>query len=321
MIYRALKWISGIALHWFYGDIRVEYSERIPVTGPLFIAVNHQNALVDSLITAWVTPRRVTMTAKATLMDNPLIALLFRILGVVPLRRTSDEVAKGARRIDRARNNDAFREILDTLERNGVVLIFPEGKSHNKPSLEPLKSGLARLALGARDDRLIKGVKIVPIGLMFGDKSTPGSALGVRVGHAIDMDSWSEDDPDALTQEIFRRLQGVSDQLHLTTNAPEREAVRGLKGWLISLVAWWGRITHEAPVRLARTLALRKSKDADQPAMLTIVYGTGMVLGAYAISFAIVQALVHSFLVSSLYVASLVIGAYWAAFEQHTRSR
>ena len=54
MIYTALKWITGIALHWFYGDIRVVGKDKIPARGPLLIAVNHQNALVDSLIAGWV---------------------------------------------------------------------------------------------------------------------------------------------------------------------------------------------------------------------------------------------------------------------------
>jgi 1-acyl-sn-glycerol-3-phosphate acyltransferase len=34
MIYAALKWITGIALHWFYGDIRIVGKERIPADGP-----------------------------------------------------------------------------------------------------------------------------------------------------------------------------------------------------------------------------------------------------------------------------------------------
>src|SRR6266704_4367021 len=105
MIYSLLKWITGIALHWFYRDIRVLDGERIPVTGPLLIAVNHQNALVDSLIVGWVVPRRITMTAKATLAENPLISLLFRMLGVVPLRRASDEIRKaGQVSVDHSRN-------------------------------------------------------------------------------------------------------------------------------------------------------------------------------------------------------------------------
>src|SRR2546423_15336899 len=105
MIYSVFKWITGIALYWFYRDIRVTGRGRIPISSPLLVAVNHQNALVDSLIVAWVVPRRITMTAKATLAENPLIAFVFRVLGVVPLRRASDETRKsGNVQTDRARN-------------------------------------------------------------------------------------------------------------------------------------------------------------------------------------------------------------------------
>src|ERR1700716_1647046 len=113
MIYSALRWVNGIALHWFYCDIPVTGRNNIPADAPLLIAVNHQNALVDSLIVGWVIPRRITMTAKATLTDNPLIAILFRILHVVPLRRVSDEARKqNGLPVDRSRNVQAFAEIF-----------------------------------------------------------------------------------------------------------------------------------------------------------------------------------------------------------------
>jgi 1-acyl-sn-glycerol-3-phosphate acyltransferase len=154
MIYVLLRWVSGIALHWFYDDISIVGAEKIPVGGPLLIAANHQNALVDSLIVGWLVPRRIAMTAKATLTDNPLTAILFQTLHVVPLRRVSDEVSKqNGFPLDRSRNAQAFEEIFKLLERNGALLIFPEGKSHNEAGLEPLKTGLARVALQASNER------------------------------------------------------------------------------------------------------------------------------------------------------------------------
>ena len=190
MIYNGLRWVNGIVLYWFYRDIRVTGRNKIPANAPLLIAVNHQNALVDSLIVAWVVPRRIAMTAKATLVKNPLIALVFRVLGVVPLSRVSDEARKSnGSPADRSRNTGAFREILNLLGQRGAVLIFPEGKSHNEVGLEPLKTGLARLALQARDNRSIKGVTILPLGLVFEDKGVPGTIAGVHVGEPIEMDS------------------------------------------------------------------------------------------------------------------------------------
>jgi len=322
MIYNALRWINGVALHWFYRDIRIAGRERIPMGGPLLIAANHQNALVDSLIVAWVMPRRIAMTAKATLTENPLIALLFRIVGVVPLRRVSDEARKAnGASPDRARNTEAFREILNLLEHRRAVLIFPEGKSHNEVGLEPLKTGLARLALRARDERFIKGVTILPLGLIFEDKGVPGTAIGMRVGEPIEMDSWPTADHVGLTEEIARRLRSVSEDAVLPrakeVGASQRKD--SLRERLITFAALWGRFTHQFPVRIARSIAVKRSTDADQPAMLTIVIGIGLVLLTYAIHLAIVGMLVHSFWIGCLYLVGLLSGAYWAAFERHPR--
>ena len=324
MIYRGLRWVNGIALHWFYRDIRVTGRNRIPASAPLLIAVNHQNALVDSLIVAWVVPRRIAMTAKATLVDNPLIALVFRVLGVVPLRRVSDEARKSnGSPADPSRNTGAFREILNLLGQRGAVLIFPEGKSHNEAGLEPLKTGLARLALQARDERSIRGVTILPLGLVFEDKGVPGTIAGVHVGEPIEMDSWPNTDHIALTQEIAKRLRGVSEEAGLPLPAVGAASARlspgSLKERLIALAASWGRLTHGFPVRMARSIAVKRSTDADEPAMLTIMFGIGFVLLTYAIHLTILGVLIHSFWINSIYLAGLLSGAYWAAFEQHPR--
>ena len=322
MIYGLLRWITGIALHWFYSDIRIEGAEKIPASGPLLIAVNHQNALVDSLIVGWLVPRHITMTAKATLADNPFIGVLFTLLRVVPLRRVSDEARKqNGLPVDRSRNAGAFKEILNLLGRNGALLIFPEGKSHNETGLEPLKTGLARLALQARDESTITGLRILPLGLVFEDKGTPGTVVGAHVGTVIEMDSWRGTDHTKLTQEIADRLRAVSEEAGLPpqdfSRATENNNV--VNEGAIALAAWWGRLTHELPVRIARSMAVKRSTNADEPAMFTIIFGVGLVLLTYVIHLTIVGMIVHSFLFDCLYLAGLLSGAYWAAFQQHRR--
>jgi len=322
MIYALLRWITGIALHWFYNDIRIAGAEKIPVSGPLLIAVNHQNALVDSLIVGWLVPRRIAMTAKATLSDNPLIAILFRMLHVVPLRRVSDEVRKqNGLPADRSRNAQAFAEIIKLLEKDGALLIFPEGKSHNEAGLEPLKTGLARVALQARDEHGITGLGILPLGLVFEDKGTPGTAVCAHVGTVIEMDSWGGNDHTRLTQEIADQLRTVSEDAGSPQDEFEqaKENRSTLRERAIALAAWWGRLTHQLPVRIARSMAVRRSTDADQPAMFTIMFGIGLVLLTYVVHLAIVGMVVHSFLFDCLYLAGLLSGAYWAAFQRHPR--
>lgn len=322
MIYSLLRWIDGIALHWFYADIRVVGKERIPARGPLLIAVNHQNALVDSLIAGWVVPRRIAMTAKATLADNPIVGLVFRMLQVVPLRRVSDEARRSnGSPFDRSRNREAFREIIDLLKQNGAVLIFPEGKSHNKFGLEPLKTGLARLALQARDECAVTGLRILPLGLVFENKAVPGTVVGARFGEVIDVDTWPDANHTTLTEEIATRLRAVSEAAGLPTiegDSPEKRR-SSVRERLVAVAAWWGRLTHQTPVRIARSIAVRWSDGADEPAMLTILFGIGLVLLTYAIHLTIVGVLARSIWIAAIYLISLLTGAYWAAFEQHPR--
>lgn len=64
---------------------------------------------------------------------------------------------------------------------------------------------------------------------------------------------------------------------------------------------------------------MKRSTSADEPAMLTIVFGIGLVLLTYAIHLAIVGAITRSFWIDGLYLGGLLAGAYWAAFQQHPR--
>src|SRR3954470_8939252 len=127
-MYALLRAIAGVALRWYYRDIQVEGLERVPRHRPLLLVVNHPNALVDALLVGWVVPRRVLITAKSTIFKNPIGAALLRWLGVLPLRRASDEPTVGeVRPVGAARNAETFRAVHDALANERCILIFPEG--------------------------------------------------------------------------------------------------------------------------------------------------------------------------------------------------
>lgn len=321
MIYRLLRWFTGIALHWFYSSIQIAGLNRIPARGPVLLAASHHNALVDALIAGWIAPRRLTYTAKATLMDNAFLAWLFPIVGVVPLKRASDERKKRSEGSpDSGRNAGAFESILDALGNGGMVLIFPEGKSHSEPTIAPLKTGVSRIALEARDQRGIHGMQVIPVGLSFEDKETPGTAVLAEVGEPILMDSLGNIGVDELTLMVSERLAAVS--LKQPAPSPDRDAVKrkGSIRPIASPLAAWGELTHRSVINLARDFALKQSRNPDDPAMLTIVYSLVFILASYVIQFVIVAAILGP-LWATLYVATLPAGAYWAAFKSHPPSR
>lgn len=218
MIYRVLRAFGRLALRWFYRDVEVVGLKRLPVEGPVLLASNHPNALVDALVIACTLERPVTLTAKATLLENPITRGLVQAAGVVPLRRASDERARLANEAatasppDPSRNERAFAAVLDVLERAGVVLLFPEGKSHSEPELAPLKTGLARIAFMARDTRGLTQLPIVPIGLTFERKWEPRSRVVMHVGAPIDVMALPNDGPGVarLTEQIDLGLRRVT---------------------------------------------------------------------------------------------------------------
>lgn len=226
--YRVLRAFARLALRWFYREIEVVGIERLPERGPVLLASNHPNALVDALVIGCTVRRRVTLTAKATLLDHPVTRAMFGLAGVVPLRRTSDDVGRGGTNTapDPARNAHAFAAVLDVLERGGVVLLFPEGKSHSDPMLAPLKTGLARIALMARDERDIRPVSIIPIGLTFERKWEPRSRVAMHVGMPILLGPDVPNDPDGVSALTRRVDEGLR---HVTLNFETRDdAVRAL---------------------------------------------------------------------------------------------
>ena len=199
----------------------------------------------------------------------------------------------------------------------------PHAAQHARETILPRVDPAARLrhALQARDERGITGLRILPFGLVFEDKGTPGTAVSAHVGAIIEMDSWRGTDHTILTQEIADRLRAVSER----AESPRKEPIQAgesndtLREGIIALAAWWGRLTHELPVRMARSMAVKRSTDADQPAMFTLMFGVGLVLLTYVVHLTIVGMVVHSFLFDCLYLAGLLSGAYWAAFQRHPR--
>ncbi len=208
MLYRLIRWIAGITLRWFYRDVEIVGLDRVPSRGPVLLAVNHPNALIDALMVVHVLRRRVTLTAKATLFDVPVLAGIMRGLGIVPLRRMSDEAKHDPTSSpDPARNAAAFDAIVDALTAGAAVLIFPEGKSHSAPELAPLRTGLARIALRARAERDLHALSIVPVGLTFEEKWRPRTRVFVGIGTPVEISAMKE-----TGEQRVRELTSAVDQ-------------------------------------------------------------------------------------------------------------
>jgi glycerol-3-phosphate O-acyltransferase/dihydroxyacetone phosphate acyltransferase len=158
---RIMTLISHLGIRAYY---RVTISgARVPVDGPVLLVANHNNSLVDPALVVVAAGRQVRFLAKSTLFDDKLIGWLIRAVGSVPVYRQQDDPAK------LAQNLDSFRDVHDVLADGDAVGIFPEGISHSAPQLAPLKTGAARIAIGA-GQRIGHDFPIVVTGLVYRDR-------------------------------------------------------------------------------------------------------------------------------------------------------
>lgn len=204
-----VAWIGRFAATLLFRRVEVAGEEHLPRGRPVLLVANHFNGFVDPVLLTSALGRTPRFIAKAELTEVPLLGFLLRRMGVVFVRRR----AEGATAAD---NASAFEECHRALARHDTVAIFPEGTTHDRPRLDPIRSGAARIALGARAAGA-QGLVIVPAGLSFPDKVALRSSALVQFGVPIDLDSASPVDAgdgpevvDGLTALIDAGLRAVS---------------------------------------------------------------------------------------------------------------
>jgi 1-acyl-sn-glycerol-3-phosphate acyltransferase len=194
--------ISNLAVRSYY---RVTVAgARVPSEGPVLLVANHNNSLVDPAFVVVAADRTVRFLAKSPLFDDKLIGWLVKGVGSVPVYRAVDDPTKVAQ------NLDSFRDVHAALAGGDAVGIFPEGISHSSSQLAPLKTGAARMAMGA-GHMVGHDFPIVAMGLVFRDRDTFRSEAHAIITEPFrwdDLLARGQEDRDAV-RELTRRIESA----------------------------------------------------------------------------------------------------------------
>ena len=221
MTRRIITALLRFALRIFFRRIEVAGLERVPRRGACIFVLNHPNGLVDPAFLLCYAPRPVSFLAKSPLFKTPVLGYLVRAMDAIPVYRRQDEGE------DVSKNRETFERSHALLVRGGTIAICPEGVSHNEPSLRPLKTGAARIALGAASAGAALDLKIVPAGLYYTAKTSFRSSALLYFGEPIAVEPvtlGADGEPSreavhALSDRIAERLREA------TLNAEHREAL------------------------------------------------------------------------------------------------
>ncbi len=203
----------------FFRRIEVAGLERVPDKSPVIFVLNHPNGLIDPVFLLCLTPRRVSFLAKAPLFTMPLIGYFVRALDSLPVYRQQDAGQ------DTTRNRETFEQARALLARGGTIAICPEGVSHNEPRLRPLKSGTARIALGAASAGAQLDLKIVPAGLYYTSKSSFRSAALLHFGEPLKIEpvklNANNEPPREAVRELSSRIEHALREVMLEAEHDE----------------------------------------------------------------------------------------------------
>ncbi len=189
-----LRRMAGLAATIFY---RVDCIGAPPADGPVLLLPNHPNALLDPAVIWSTAGRDIRFLAKSTLFAGPLGAVL-RNAGAIPVYRRADAGS------DPSRNVEMFAAVSEALGAGDAVCIFPEGVSHSRGRLEPLRTGAARIALGAKQSGT--SVALVAVGLNFDRKARFRSRVTVVYGPPFSCTNPPDAGPPAGDSSTVRQL-------------------------------------------------------------------------------------------------------------------
>ncbi len=252
----------------FFRRVEVVGADHVPKNGGGILIAWHPNGLVDPALIVSTFPRRVVFGARHGLFKWPIVGQVMRALGTVPIYRAVD-----LKNADDEARRAANRKSLDALAQavcdGRFATLFPEGVSHDAPSLQELKTGAARLYYRAkqlRDPNTVAPV-IIPVGLHYDDKTSFRSDALVEFHSPIELPSEldrpiSEDDDEMLRARSSELTAHLEPILREVTHATESWELNRLMGRVRSLMraerAKRAGANLKAPDMAERTLGMAR---------------------------------------------------------------
>ncbi len=252
----------------FFRRVEVVGADHVPKNGGGILIAWHPNGLVDPALIVSTFPRRVVFGARHGLFKWPIVGQVMRALGTVPIYRAVD-----LKNADDEARRAANRKSLDALAQavcdGRFATLFPEGMSHDAPSLQELKTGAARLYYRAkqlRDPNTVAPV-IIPVGLHYDDKTSFRSDALVEFHSPIELPSEldrpiPEDDDEMLRARSSELTAHLEPILREVTHATESWELNRLMGRVRSLMraerAKRAGANLKAPDMAERTLGMAR---------------------------------------------------------------
>ncbi|MBN8699417.1 MAG: 1-acyl-sn-glycerol-3-phosphate acyltransferase [Chitinophagales bacterium] len=177
MLYSFIKIIARLALPLYCRNIRISNRHLLQHKGPLLLAVNHPNSFLDAIILCTLFNKPVHSLARGDAFKNKWAARMLYLFRIFPVYR----VTEGVENLEE--NYKTFDQCKEVFRKNGIILIFSEGRCINEWHLRPLRKGTARLAISSWNDGI--GLDVLPVAINYSSFKRFGKNIHIFLGDKI----------------------------------------------------------------------------------------------------------------------------------------
>ncbi|MBL1175094.1 lysophospholipid acyltransferase family protein [Pantanalinema sp. GBBB05] len=213
---RVSPWLISLAypvgrhalLPFYFQQIEVSGQEHLPHSGAVILAPTHRSRW-DAFMIPYVaghdiTGRHLRFMVSANEMTG-LQGWFIRRMGGFPIDPKRPTIA-------------SLRHGVELLQAGETLVIFPEGDIYRDKQVQPLKPGLARLALQAEASRAHLGITIVPISICYSEPLVPWRCrVAIRIGKPLKVADYNTAAPKQqakkLTDDLQQALSTISDDV------------------------------------------------------------------------------------------------------------
>ncbi len=164
-------------------DVYVYHSDVEAIDVPRVSVSNHFGGFADPLLLVYAAPRLPRVIARDVIWKFPPARWVMNWARAIPVHKPEDRGAGS--------NDVMFSSAYGALEEGSHLMIFPEGITRDEPSIGPVKTGAARIVLGARANG-VEGIQITPAGIYYENKAALRSDVSIQIGASINLDETIE---------------------------------------------------------------------------------------------------------------------------------
>tara|TARA_Y100000766_G_C18916240_1_gene611707 strand:- start:6585 stop:7931 length:1347 start_codon:yes stop_codon:yes gene_type:complete len=222
MFYKFLEILLKISVRIYFKNKVITGKENIPIGKPVLFVANHPGAFLDPIVIGSYAGRSSYYLARGESFRNSFSAWFFKKIHMIPVYRkeeTPELIHK---------NEAVFGACYEHFENGGSLVIFPEGTSKIEYRLRKVKSGAARIVLGAESKNNFElGIKIIPVGITYSNPMNFRTDVQLNFGDPISVKDYQkayEEDSFSAAKLLTKNIEkSIKEEMLLIENRENDE--------------------------------------------------------------------------------------------------